>query len=79
MGLKLVHTETREYYEDSYGQREYTQGSGAIYRVYQLDDGERHFRQNGYQPSYGDPVWNDDLEEVRPRTVSVVAYEYGDV
>lgn len=75
MGMKLVYESTRE--QDSYG--EYLQGTGEIFRVYQLDDGPRHFKQTGFQSSYryDDPSWNASLEEIaEPQLKKVTTYDY---
>lgn len=80
MGLKLVYEYKRRSYEDSYGGVEYFQDDDTdVYRIYQLDGGQRHFKQNGRQSSYGDATWEDDLTEVEPKTKSVVTYEYEDM
>lgn len=68
LGLKLVHQTERPSYTDSYGTKEYYQlVDHSVYRVYQLDDGPRHFRQNGSQSSYSsDPDWESEMVEIYP-------------
>lgn len=81
MGLKLVYEKKRRSYEDSYGTIDYYQGDdNTVYRIFQLDGGKRHFKQNGRQGSYsGGPEWEDEITEVEPKTKSVVTYEYEDM
>lgn len=66
----LVSKTERE--RDSYG--DYNEGDGEIYMVFQV--GDRFFRKEGYQSSYGDDrSWDGAVVEVFPREFTSVVYE----
>lgn len=66
---KPVHVHNRP--TDSFG--EYFEGEGEIFVIFKV--GDKYYRKNGYESSYGDRTWDGDVVEVHPKTKTIQVWE----